>query len=549
MSNESETTLCVRPEGVVVTRPGDQAETALRYVEYPEVRDAARDLIRFIAEFFERELFFDICGQCGTCCRGRSVPVNAHEIVQISRYLGLGEDEFRKKHTVPASTWNDKDGILRNEDGACTFLEHECTQRYICSIYSVRPWACFAILPVMDICKKSREKLIVHIDALEIEGNQITISRRSGFPIHKQLENPLLSSKVEALRTSVAARDAGKPGKIEAIISEAHRLIDELAGDFSESGVRPELIRRIQAMKGVISDLDCLSLTHVKNPRSLEELWIKLEELSERVRERARLESRSTAPRQDEKTKGHAHDITLNGIRILPEIIFLMWRRHGQDFTGNFSYRDNRELMMAVRAFLRLLISSGYRHLMEAMRHPDPECIMCGDCCRAFVLEISPVDVERIAHHLNTTEEALKEKYMTAGTYSWNDGDALITRETGEDNVRQCPFLMKDSDTRFHCSIYEARPRICREYEVSNHLCLRKSLKIAWYDHVRNIMNVDIMNGTLYLNTCTTIADGSPPLEIEMSKVDDLTEIFHSLNSEICRMLQKYHAPAGVGKE
>jgi len=49
-------------------------------------------------------------------------------------------------------------------------------------------------------------------------------------------------------------------------------------------------------------------------------------------------------------------------------------------------------------------------------------------------------------------------------------GDRMISSETG-DYPRQCPFLYNEGDF-WMCSIYETRPKVCRDYQPgSSELC------------------------------------------------------------------------------
>jgi len=77
------------------------------------------------------------------------------------------------------------------------------------------------------------------------------------------------------------------------------------------------------------------------------------------------------------------------------------------------------------------------------------DCLECANCCKSISPIIIDRDIDRIAKHLKISPSALVDQYLELD----KDGD-YVFRET------PCPFLMPDN----YCSIYEVRPRACREY-------------------------------------------------------------------------------------
>ncbi|HON38573.1 MAG: YkgJ family cysteine cluster protein [Desulfomonilia bacterium] len=94
------------------------------------------------------------------------------------------------------------------------------------------------------------------------------------------------------------------------------------------------------------------------------------------------------------------------------------------------------------------------------------ECSRCGMCCLAdMIAYVTPEDLNRWKRenrqdilHIIENEQAV-----------WL-GDHFISSRTGRP-IYGCPFLeMKDG--LFACSIYETRPRVCRDYQPgSSELC------------------------------------------------------------------------------
>lgn len=83
----------------------------------------------------------------------------------------------------------------------------------------------------------------------------------------------------------------------------------------------------------------------------------------------------------------------------------------------------------------------------EAFQQID--CLACANCCKTTSPIFRDVDIARIAQHLGCRPAAIVEKHLHLD----EDGDYVL-------NSSPCTFLGPDN----YCSIYEARPKACREY-------------------------------------------------------------------------------------
>lgn len=77
------------------------------------------------------------------------------------------------------------------------------------------------------------------------------------------------------------------------------------------------------------------------------------------------------------------------------------------------------------------------------------DCLACGNCCRTTGPMYTQKDIEQVAHHLKLKPGVFIEKYLRLD----EDNDFVL-------QSIPCPFLGDDN----YCSIYEARPKACREY-------------------------------------------------------------------------------------
>lgn len=77
------------------------------------------------------------------------------------------------------------------------------------------------------------------------------------------------------------------------------------------------------------------------------------------------------------------------------------------------------------------------------------DCLACANCCKTTSPIFRDVDIDRVARHLGIRPAELVEQHLHLD----GDGDYVL-------NSSPCTFLGEDN----YCTIYEARPRACREY-------------------------------------------------------------------------------------
>ena len=83
----------------------------------------------------------------------------------------------------------------------------------------------------------------------------------------------------------------------------------------------------------------------------------------------------------------------------------------------------------------------------EEFRHTD--CLQCANCCKTTGPLFTDSDIRRISRHLRMKPSAFTSSYLRLD----EEGDYVLQQ-------LPCPFLGADN----YCSIYQARPRACREY-------------------------------------------------------------------------------------
>jgi len=121
--------------------------------------------------------------------------------------------------------------------------------------------------------------------------------------------------------------------------------------------------------------------------------------------------------------------------------------------------KEAQQLKKSNKKFLNRLKSKSIKNLDNTVHtlheevFEEVDCLECANCCKTSSPIIIPKDIDRIARHLKMRPAELIQKYLHID----EDGDYVL-------NEAPCVFLGADN----YCSIYEARPRACREYPHTN---------------------------------------------------------------------------------
>jgi len=92
-------------------------------------------------------------------------------------------------------------------------------------------------------------------------------------------------------------------------------------------------------------------------------------------------------------------------------------------------------------------------HLLHEQIFKEVNCLDCGNCCHTLGPRIIDADVRRISAVLKIKPSELTEKYLHLD----EDNDYVF-------RTMPCPFLGPEN----YCTIYNYRPRACREYPHTN---------------------------------------------------------------------------------
>ena len=79
-------------------------------------------------------------------------------------------------------------------------------------------------------------------------------------------------------------------------------------------------------------------------------------------------------------------------------------------------------------------------------------------CCSYSQIVASKSDIKRLAKHFSISIDAAQKKFTKRGE---TKGERILRHQLDPHFTTICHFL--DTDTR-NCTIYKARPKICREF-------------------------------------------------------------------------------------
>lgn len=99
----------------------------------------------------------------------------------------------------------------------------------------------------------------------------------------------------------------------------------------------------------------------------------------------------------------------------------------------------------------------------EAFQEID--CLKCANCCKTTGPLFQERDITRLSKHLKIRTSEFIEQYLRID----EDDDYVL-------QTVPCPFLGEDN----YCSVYEARPKACREYPHTDFRDFKKITKLTY---------------------------------------------------------------------
>ncbi|MDQ7823539.1 MAG: YkgJ family cysteine cluster protein [Candidatus Eremiobacteraeota bacterium] len=460
-------------------------ERTARFVEMPAVRDLVRKLVNVLVTDFGDRLFSDLCGECGSCCTGAAVAASHEEIEAIAAFLAVPVKELLERFFFRKPPGGGEQWVIREQTGRCVFLRDCAGGTRHCAIYPVRPYVCSSLVkPDMPICRKSLGKLICHLERITFEGTAAIIVTRSGRILEVKLENPLALQLLQHLRgvlSPAASRENRRPG----------RPVTVKAEDFKAG---PALLEMERSLYGT-----------------------------------------ADAPPVLPSLRTDSAEFEIFSIVLLKDSL-LVFCRDGTVFRkAELRDGEEEEIGKAMKALLRELPGTLSGEAAGALRSMSFLCRRCGKCCRHFVAEISPYDIERIALHLGIPVEETWKRYLVPDIFSWNEHNAdlkKVPEGRGREGER-CVFLGTHGDGLPGCSIYEARPRVCRRYFPGNEKCSQNVDDLPPEALLDSLVSFTISGDSLSFTTTFTESHGIPAPVIDVHQYEGIMKRLEEIKGTV----------------
>lgn len=125
---------------------------------------------------------------------------------------------------------------------------------------------------------------------------------------------------------------------------------------------------------------------------------------------------------------------------------------------------DNKKYLPGLKRKDARRVDEAFHELHEAV-FEEIDCLTCANCCKTTSPIFYPTDIERLAKALRMKPGDFIEKYLRVD----EDRDYVLKSSP-------CPFLGPDN----YCSVYDDRPRACREYPHTDRKKMVQILELTY---------------------------------------------------------------------
>jgi uncharacterized protein len=125
---------------------------------------------------------------------------------------------------------------------------------------------------------------------------------------------------------------------------------------------------------------------------------------------------------------------------------------------------ENRKFLLGLKRQDARRLDEAFHDLHEAV-FEETDCLACANCCKTTSPIFYPNDIERLSKALRMKPGDFIEKYLRID----EDKDYVVKSSP-------CPFLGADN----YCSVYDDRPRACREYPHTDRKKMVQILELTY---------------------------------------------------------------------
>jgi Fe-S-cluster containining protein len=120
---------------------------------------------------------------------------------------------------------------------------------------------------------------------------------------------------------------------------------------------------------------------------------------------------------------------------------------------------------------LKRLCRDLFRAIRRRVMEPDPErlqiaCERCktSDCCRNYNVLVTEADIALLREVVMLGEEEFRRRYLRPAV-DWCEDYPFQLAVDHDGRGEKCVFLKESEGGQMRCSVYEHRPRICRDFD------------------------------------------------------------------------------------
>ncbi|GMU53594.1 MAG: hypothetical protein AMXMBFR33_27400 [Candidatus Xenobia bacterium] len=531
------------------------ADYKLLYNEYPELREQVQMLLYDLVKRHQFTLFKNVCGRCGNSCKRPGVVMREQEIFRIRTRLGLTEEEFRRDYLDPAPSWNKGDGFIRLKNGACPLLKEGAGDTIAsCSVHDIRPADCRLFVSNSPVCRKEPGRLMQELAWIQIEHGKMLVCLMDGERTELEHEQAFIDVLTAQLETTEATAEE----RLMRVANRASGIAREMIEEFHPARVDQQFHDNVANLRKLVSDLGCLGGLDKQSPDLLEKLWADLSHLEDLAAGRVEIPVTDLTPLK--KRRGsHVHwlQLTEDSVTAYYDVPKSL-RQPGQPekIPVYLSLGYYPQLQDRVQVFMHELLTKDDESFQEKLTEGDPPCFMCGECCRAYSVEITPSDIDRLAEHLNMTPSEFVEKHTSPGRFSWNAGNRILAKSDHEQRYagqnprllplkvvghrdRSCIFLQETELGFWQCGVYTHRPEVCRRYPSTASLCRRTNQLRHWGRQARSLVWVLIEPKEVSAMPFQTASQGGTASKFVRRKWRRLDQAARALELEVDQILDQ----------
>jgi uncharacterized protein len=126
--------------------------------------------------------------------------------------------------------------------------------------------------------------------------------------------------------------------------------------------------------------------------------------------------------------------------------------------------KENKKFLAGLKKKDPNKLDDGFHSLHEEV-FAKTDCLTCANCCKTTSPIFYETDIERASKALQMKPGQFVEKYLQV------DGDKDYVLKSSP-----CTFLDKEN----YCSIYDSRPKACREYPHTNRKKMNQVLDLTF---------------------------------------------------------------------